>query len=99
MQSFGIRSGDDPDDGPDFEFEDRDAATADDRVMQQQRAVAIKEALSRLPEEQQTVIVLSFIKGLAHSEIAEQLGLPLGTVKSRIRLAFKHMRTELGEGI
>lgn len=70
---------------------------ADDNVLESQRAAAVKQAVSQLPADQQTVIVMSFNQGLSHSEIAEQLGLPLGTVKSRIRRAFQRMREELGE--
>jgi len=99
ISSLGARTGGSTEDEPDFQPEDTEALTADDQVLQQQQSVAVKEALSRLPEEQQAVIVLSFMKGLAHGEIAEHLGLPLGTVKSRIRLAFKHMRAELGEAL
>jgi RNA polymerase sigma-70 factor (ECF subfamily) len=70
---------------------------SDDEVLQQQRQNAVQAAIAQLPEDQQSVIFLSFIKGLAHSEIAEQLGLPLGTVKSRIRRAFGRLREELGD--
>ena len=82
-------------DEPDLRASDDPEAA--DNVLQDQRAVAVKAAISDLPEDQQTVIVMSFNKGLSHSEIAEQLGLPLGTVKSRIRRAFQRMREELGE--
>lgn len=70
---------------------------SDEEVMQQQRDDAVQAAIANLPEDQQSVIFLSFIRGLAHSEIAQQLGLPLGTVKSRIRRAFGQLREELGE--
>lgn len=70
---------------------------ADDDLLHGQRKTAIAAALAELPEEQRIVIEYSFMKGLSHGEIAEQLGLPLGTVKSRIRLAFGRLRTELGE--
>mgnify|MGYP003968016787 CR=1 FL=1 len=40
---------------------------------------------------------IAFFEEKAHVEIAEELDLPLGTVKSRIRLAFKRLRSELGE--
>lgn len=65
--------------------------------MHGQRRTAVADALSKLPDEQRLVIQLSFMKGLSHGEIAGQLGLPLGTVKSRIRLAFGRLRDELGE--
>ena len=70
---------------------------SDEEVMQQQRDDAVQAAIENLPEDQQSVIFLSFIRGLTHSEIAEQLGMPLGTVKSRIRRAFGQLREELGE--
>jgi RNA polymerase sigma-70 factor (ECF subfamily) len=55
----------------------------------------IREALSQLPSEQREAIELAFFGGLSHSEIAERQGLPLGTVKSRIRLAFTKLQTFL----
>jgi len=70
---------------------------ADDDLMHGQRRNAIAAALAELPEDQRVVIQLSFMKGLSHGEIAEQLVLPLGTVKSRIRLAFGRLRNQLGE--
>lgn len=70
---------------------------ADDDLMHGQRRTAVAAALAELPEDQRIVIQLSFMKGLSHGEIAAQLGLPLGTVKSRIRLAFGRLRNELGD--
>lgn len=57
----------------------------------------VREAMASLSEEQREIIRLSFFAGLAHGEIAEQLGIPLGTVKSRTRLAFNKLRTVLGD--
>jgi RNA polymerase sigma-70 factor (ECF subfamily) len=74
-----------------------DTPVSEDEVLEIQRKDAVQAAIANLPEDQQSVIFLSFIKGLAHSEIAQQLGLPLGTVKSRIRRAFGQLREELGE--
>jgi len=62
-----------------------------------ERELRIKEALSNLNKEQRQVIEASFFMGLSHGEVADALGIPLGTVKSRIRLAFKALRTALGE--
>lgn len=70
---------------------------ADDDLLHGQQKTAVAAALAKLPEDQRIVIQYSFMKGLAHGEIAAQLGLPLGTVKSRIRLAFGRLRKELGE--
>ncbi|MGO4513740.1 sigma-70 family RNA polymerase sigma factor [Bradyrhizobium sp. MOS001] len=60
-------------------------------------AALIAAALARLSEEQSTVVRLSFIEEKAHGEIATSLGIPLGTVKSRIRLAMNRLRELLDE--
>lgn len=56
----------------------------------------VREALGTLPEDQLEVIRLAFFAGLSHGEIAERLDTPLGTVKSRVRLAFRRLRGALG---
>ncbi len=53
---------------------------------------SVHAALRALPEEQQTVVQLAYFEGLTHSEIAGRLGIPLGTVKTRLRLAFDKLR-------
>ena len=68
---------------------------AEDKVSREQKSHNITLALSALPQEQTRIIRLSFYDGLSHSEIANQLEIPLGTVKSRIRLAFGHLRKNL----
>ncbi len=55
----------------------------------------IRAAMSELPGEQATVIRLAFFEDKPHSEIAAQLALPLGTVKSRLRLALRRMASVL----
>jgi RNA polymerase sigma-70 factor, ECF subfamily len=52
----------------------------------------VREALKTLPEEQLKTIELAYFSGYTHAEIAELLGLPLGTVKGRVRLGLKKMR-------
>jgi len=52
----------------------------------------VGEAMARLPQEQLDVLQLGYFDGLSQSEIADRLGLPLGTVKSRMRLALGRMR-------
>jgi RNA polymerase sigma-70 factor (ECF subfamily) len=57
----------------------------------------VARALKTLSQDQAQVIDLAFFGGKAHSEIALALGLPLGTVKSRLRLAMARLRTALDE--
>jgi RNA polymerase sigma-70 factor, ECF subfamily len=59
--------------------------------------VRVRKAMRGLSPEQLEVVSLSFFESKAHPEIAEALGIPLGTVKSRLRLAMKHMRDTLGD--
>lgn len=57
------------------------------------------QAISQLPESQSQVIYMSFFEGRSHSEIADRLTIPLGSVKSRIRLAVEKLKLTLrGEG-
>ncbi len=57
----------------------------------------VREAVAMLSDEQKRVVQLSFFEDKPHAEIASDLNIPLGTVKSRIRLAMKHLRSHLGE--
>jgi RNA polymerase sigma factor (sigma-70 family) len=72
---------------------------ADDRIDRLERASVIREALKDLNEEQAEVVRLSFFEDKSHSVIAEELGIPLGTVKSRLRLAFGRIRKVVGESL
>ncbi len=62
-----------------------------------QDVAAVNKALTGLPEDQRRVLELAFMDGLSHREVADRLNLPLGTVKSRIRLAMDKLKTSLGE--
>lgn len=70
-----------------------------DRLSQNDAEARVREALASLPPEQRAVLVAAFYEGLSHSEIAEAQRVPLGTVKSRIRLAFRHLRGVLGDDV
>lgn len=59
------------------------------------RTSRVAEALKDLPEEQVSLLRLAFFDGLSHRDIAERIGVPLGTVKSRLRLAFDKLRKVL----
>ena len=56
----------------------------------------IHEAILILPDDQKTLVDLAFFQGYSHSEIAEQTGIPLGTVKTRIRTGLRILREHLG---
>jgi RNA polymerase sigma-70 factor (ECF subfamily) len=60
-----------------------------------QAASRLKDALEKLPQEQRQVMHLSYFRGQSHGAIAQWLDLPIGTVKSRIRLAMQAVRTSL----
>ncbi|MGL9620394.1 sigma-70 family RNA polymerase sigma factor [Bradyrhizobium sp. U531] len=73
------------------------ADTADVLISRGQDAARIASALKQLSAEQSMVVRLSFIEERPHPEIASSLGIPLGTVKSRIRLAMNRLRDILDE--
>lgn len=60
-----------------------------------ERQAALAAALEGLPPEQRRAVEMAFFDGLSHSEIAEQTAEPLGTVKTRIRLAMQKLRQRL----
>ncbi|MEM6461098.1 MAG: sigma-70 family RNA polymerase sigma factor [Pseudomonadota bacterium] len=72
-----------------------EAPDAETRVIGSQNEERVREALELLPEEQKTVIELAFLKFMPQSEIAAKLDLPIGTVKSRTRLAYKKLKEKL----
>jgi RNA polymerase sigma-70 factor (ECF subfamily) len=59
----------------------------------------LRGVLSELPREQSEVIGLAYFGGFTHAEIAEMLGMPLGTVKGRMRLGLEKIRAGLAEGM
>ena len=81
-----------PDQGPYTELTDTEA-------LRQEAAREVRGALRMLPADQLKVIELAYFAGLSHSEIAEALGMPLGTVKGRMRLAMEKIRGTLAEGV
>ena len=55
--------------------------------------------MSELSPEQREILQLSFFEDISHDAIARRLGLPIGTVKSRIRLAYGHLRARLAPAL
>ena len=71
------------------------AGSAQPKMEEHADGVRLRAALSKLPEDQQTVLVLGYFEGLSSSEIAERIGVPIGTVKSRVAAAMGKMRKSL----
>ncbi|MCB9482477.1 MAG: sigma-70 family RNA polymerase sigma factor [Dehalococcoidia bacterium] len=89
--------GDDLDVDPSTGIPDERAQQAFARVLDDEEATRrrLSAALARLPEAQRAVVELAYFEGLTHRAIAERLGLPDGTVKSRLRLGLGHLRDAL----
>lgn len=89
------------DDVDDLEISEDDTASdvsvvaQDDAVIASQERQLVARAMKDLPSEQAQVIRMSFVDDLSQSDIAERLSLPLGTVKSRMRLAYIKLRQAL----
>ncbi|MDB5649167.1 MAG: polymerase sigma factor RpoE [Hyphomicrobiales bacterium] len=87
----------DPDDFA-LDVPDESVVDAERMIDQQARDEVLRLALASLPEEQLALVRRAFFDSLSHSEISERTGIPLGTVKSRIRLAFTRLRRALEAG-
>ncbi len=91
---------------PKLDFDDDAALEArpseeltDSEVIRRDTATRVRGALRELPDEQSEVIGLAYFGGFSHSEIAEMLSMPLGTVKGRMRLGLEKVRLLLAEGM
>ncbi|MFN3312674.1 MAG: sigma-70 family RNA polymerase sigma factor [Hyphomonas sp.] len=76
-----------------------DIEMPDQIVARGQTEELVRERLARLSPDQKVLIQAAFYDGLSHSEIAKAFNLPLGTVKSRLRLAFLRLKGELTERV
>jgi RNA polymerase sigma-70 factor (ECF subfamily) len=72
--------------------EPADEPGSDEVLAASQDQALVTKALADIPEEQKQILILSYVDDVPQSEIAERLQLPLGTVKSRMRLAYRRMR-------
>jgi RNA polymerase sigma-70 factor (ECF subfamily) len=73
---------------------EHDQAEAPEQLLLEAR---MQQAIALLPENQAQVLQLCFYEGKSHAEIAQQLAIPLGSVKSRMRLAFDKLKVHWGE--
>lgn len=80
------------------ERRDEDAVLPDAQAAQAQTREILQRAVAELPEEQAELLHMAFFEDKTHQKIADETGLPLGTVKSRLRLALKKLREGLDEG-
>jgi RNA polymerase sigma-70 factor, ECF subfamily len=62
-------------------------------------ARSVRSALETLPAEQRRTVELAYFGGFSHSQIAEMLGMPIGTVKGRMRLGLEKLRAQLADGL
>jgi RNA polymerase sigma-70 factor, ECF subfamily len=75
------------------------AERTEEEAMRNETASEIRGVLGGLPGEQSKVIELAYFGGFNQSEISRMLGVPLGTVKGRMRLGLEKIRGELAEGL
>jgi RNA polymerase sigma-70 factor (ECF subfamily) len=79
--------------------EPSDAPEGEELLGRKQEDGLVAKALQHIPDEQRQILMLSFVEDMPQSEIASKLSIPLGTVKSRMRLAYGHLRRILETGL
>ncbi|MDH3195563.1 MAG: sigma-70 family RNA polymerase sigma factor [Hyphomicrobiales bacterium] len=72
-----------------------DDASGEDQAFASQRSERVGQALADLPDDQKQIIELAYVHDMSQSEIADKLDVPLGTVKSRMRLAYGKLKIQL----
>ena len=72
-----------------------EAGAVEQTAILQEESVKIQEAMKKLPEEQPQVLVLGYFRGFTQAEISKGLNVPLGTVKTRMRLGIQKLRQSL----
>jgi RNA polymerase sigma-70 factor (ECF subfamily) len=75
------------------------AERTDVEAARREEARTVREAMEELPEQQLQVIELAYFGGFTHTQIAEMLEMPVGTVKGRMRLGLEKLRRQLGEAV
>jgi RNA polymerase sigma-70 factor (ECF subfamily) len=69
-----------------------DGVTPEDRVSQRMTKDRVRQALAKLPAEQRKALALAYFQNMTQQEIADTLGEPLGTIKTRVRLGMQKLR-------
>ncbi|HEY9034302.1 MAG TPA: sigma-70 family RNA polymerase sigma factor [Pseudomonadales bacterium] len=75
-----------------FDIEDDNSPAPFQAVQQRQFERQLRDCFKELPSDQAQIIAKVYMEGKSHSEVADELGLPLGTVKSRVRLALNKLK-------
>lgn len=88
-----------PDVSTDPSEEPETPQSGEDLAIMAERDERVRRALATLPVEQATIVRLSFFADKPHADIAKELNIPLGTVKSRVRLALNRLRTLLDSNL
>ena len=79
-----------------YEILDEEAPEQPDAVLSgAERDARVRAAMTQLSPDQYRVVELAFLEGFSHQDVAHRLAIPLGTVKSRLRLALSHLRAGL----
>lgn len=76
-------------------LDEEDPEQPDDVLSGNEREARVRAAMSHLSPDQYRVVELAFLEGFSHQDVAKRLAIPLGTVKSRLRLALAHLRGRL----
>jgi RNA polymerase sigma-70 factor, ECF subfamily len=74
-----------------------ETSTNDEHTNQELRGSRVTTLLGKLPQEQARVVLMVYVEGRSHREIAEELNVPVGTIKSRARLALQRLRKLMEE--
>ncbi len=86
-------------DAPTFSSAEMDGENPLENALLEEKQKMIRQALQTLPQDQQIIIRVAYFEGLSQSEIAGRYSIPLGTVKTRMRLAMKKLYDLLKEAV